>query len=112
MPVGRWELAARVAYLTGRPYTPYDEAASTAQFRGVYDLNQVNANRAADYFRLDVRADYAVIKGATPLIVFAGVQNLTNRRNFSGYSWDRVNNRVRFDEQQGIFPLVGMEWRF
>jgi hypothetical protein len=108
----RWELAARVAYLTGRPYTPYDEALSTEQHRGVYDLTQVNALRAADYFRVDVRADYTVIKGANPLLVFAGVQNLTNRRNFAGYSWDRVNNRIRFDEQQGVFPLVGMEWQF
>jgi hypothetical protein len=111
-PGRRWELAARVAYLTGRPYTPYDETLSTQQKRGVYDLNQVNALRAPDYFRVDVRVDRTVIAGANPLIVFAGVQNLTNRQNFAGYSWDRVNNRIRFDDQQGLFPLVGMEWRF
>lgn len=108
----RWELAMRFSYLAGRPYTPYDEALSTAQHRGIYDLSQVNAVRAADYIRLDLRADYTVIRGERPLIVFAGAQNVTNRRNFSGYSWDRRNNRLRFDEQQGLFPLIGMEWRF
>jgi hypothetical protein len=108
----RWELALRFAYLTGRPYTPYDETASAAQHRGIYDLARINGLRAADYLRIDIRADRTIIAGPNPLIVFAGVQNLTNRRNFAGYSWDRVNGKVRFDEQQGIFPLVGMEWRF
>lgn len=28
----------------------------------------------------------------------------------AGYSWDRRNNRIRFGEQQGIFPLVDLEW--
>jgi hypothetical protein len=108
----RWEFAGRVSYLTGRPYTPFDEATSTAQHRGVYDLASVNAERAAAYLRIDVRADYTVIGGAKPLIVFGGVQNLLNRRNFAGYSWDRVNSTVRYEEQQGLFPLIGMEWRF
>ena len=108
----RWEVAGRFAYLTGRPYTPFDAAASTEQRRGIYDLSQVNAVRASDYARLDIRVDRTVLTGTRPLLVFAGVQNITNRRNFAGYSWDRRNNRPRFDEQQGLFPLLGMEWRF
>jgi hypothetical protein len=108
----RWELAGRASYLTGRPYTPFDEATSTAQRRGVYDLTRVNAERATAYVRIDVRADYTIIKGAHPLIVFGGVQNLLNRKNFADYSWDRVNGQVRYQEQQGAFPLIGAEWRF
>ena len=108
----RWELAGRVSYLAARPYTPFDEATSTAQRRGVYDLTRVNAERATAYLRIDVRVDYTVIKGAKPLIVFGGVQNLLNRKNFADYSWDRVNSEIRYQEQQGAFPLIGMEWRF
>ena len=40
-----WELSARLSFLSGRPYTPYDQAVSTAQRRGVYDLARVNAAR-------------------------------------------------------------------
>jgi len=108
----RWELAGRASYLAGRPYTPFDEVASTAQRRGVYDLASINAERATAYLRIDVRVDFTVIDGASPLIVFGGVQNLLNRRNFADYSWDRVNATVRYVEQQGAFPLIGMEWRF
>ena len=107
----RWEIGARFAYLAGRPYTPFDIEASTAQSRGIYALTAVNAYRAPAYVRLDVRVDRMVLTGKRPLLVYAGIQNVTNRRNFANYSWDRRNNAVRFGEQQGIFPLVGMEWR-
>jgi hypothetical protein len=47
-----------------------------------------------------------------PLSIFAGAQNITNRVNISGYSWDRRNGGVRTIEQLGIFPLAGMDWQF
>lgn len=107
----RWELAARFAYLAGRPYTPFDLEASRAQRRGIYDLDRVNGVRAEAYLRLDLRVDRVLLAGKRPLLVFAGVQNVFNRRNFANYSWDRRNNKPRFGEQQGLFPLVGLEWR-
>jgi hypothetical protein len=107
----RWEVAGRLAYLAGRPYTPFDTAASEAQRRGIFALDAVNGARAPAYVRLDIRLDRTILAGKRPLLVFAGVQNVTNRRNFANYSWDRVNNRPRFGDQQGLFPLIGMEWR-
>jgi hypothetical protein len=107
-----WELSARLSFLSGRPFTPYDQAASTAQRRGVYDLTRVNAERAPDYGRVDVRVDRTFTVGGQPLNVFVGVQNLTNRRNFASYSWNRRTNTQQFGEQQGIFPIFGLDWRF
>ena len=46
------------------------------------------------------------------MIVFAGLQNLTNRKNFSSYLWNRAVNRPEINEQMGLFPLIGMDWRF
>jgi outer membrane receptor protein involved in Fe transport len=108
----RWELSTRVALLGGRPYTPYDEAVSTEQRRGVYDLSRVNAERGPMYARLDVRVDRTFTVGGQPLNVFAGVQNITDRRNFGGYIWNRRTNALEFNEQQGIFPIIGFDWRF
>ncbi len=108
----RWELSARVSFLSGRPFTPYDQAVSTAQRRGVYDLTRVNAERAPDYSRIDIRVDRTFRVGGQPLNVFAGVQNVTNRRNFASYSWNRRTNSQQFGEQQGIFPILGFDWRF
>jgi hypothetical protein len=108
----RWEVSARLSFLSGRPFTPYDHAVSTAQRRGVYDLARVNAERAPDYGRVDIRVDRTFAVGEQPLNVFVGVQNLTNRRNFANYSWNRRTNTQQFGEQTGIFPILGLDWRF
>ena len=107
-----WEFSARLSFLSGRPFTPYDQAVSTAQRRGVYDLTRVNAERAPDYARIDLRVDRSFSVGGQPLNLFVGVQNVTNRRNFASYSWNRRTNAQQFGEQQGIFPIVGFDWRF
>ena len=107
-----WELSGRLSFLSGRPFTPYDQAVSAAQRRGVYDLTRVNAERAPDYGRVDIRVDRTLTAGGRPLNLFVGVQNLTNRRNFASYSWNRRSNTQQFGEQQGIFPVVGLDWRF
>jgi hypothetical protein len=107
-----WELASRVTLLGGRPYTPFDPRLSFQQRRGVYDLARVNAVRAPTYFRADVRADRHIAFTRSDLLLFFGVQNLTNRRNFGGTTWNRQTNAEERNEQLGIFPLVGLEWRF
>ena len=107
-----WEFSARLSFLSGRPFTPYDQAVSTAQRRGVYDLTRVNAERAPDYARIDLRVDRSFSVGGQPLNLFVGVQNVTNRRNFASYTWNRGTNAQQFGEQQGIFPIAGFDWRF
>ncbi len=107
-----WELSARLSFLSGRPFTPYDQAVSTEQRRGVYDLTRVNAERAPDYGRVDIRVDRTFTVSGQPVNLFFGVQNVTNRRNFSSYTWNRRTNTEQFGEQQGIFPILGFDWRF
>lgn len=108
----KWELGARVSYLDGRPFTPFNLELSREQRRGIFDLSRVNAERSKDYLRIDVRLDRTFIINDKPLIVFVGLQNATNRANFGGVSWDRRANVARFEEAQGLFPLIGMDWTF
>jgi hypothetical protein len=107
-----WELSARLSFLSGRPFTPYDQTVSAEQRRGVYDLTRVNAERASDYGRVDIRVDRTFTVSGQPLNLFFGVQNVTNRRNFASYTWNRRTNTQQFGEQQGIFPILGFDWRF
>lgn len=108
----RWLLGSRVSFLSGRPYTPIDSTLSAASRRAIYDLSRVNAERAPAYFRLDLRVDRRwVIKGQT-VTVFAGAQNITNRKNFAGFTWDRRNGGLRKLDQLGIFPIIGLDWPF
>jgi hypothetical protein len=108
----KWESSLKLSYLSGRPYTPFDEAESTRQRRGIYDLSRVNDVRVPAYFRLDARVDRNATLAKKPVIVFLGVQNLTGRRNVNGFEWNRRANVPRPLEQLGVFPLIGLEWRF
>jgi hypothetical protein len=108
----KWELSSRVAVLGGRPYTPFDEAISAAQRRGVFDLTRVNGERGPNYARVDLRLDRTFTLRGEPVNVFIGVQNLLNRRNFGGFLWNRRTNALDVNEQQGLFPLVGFDVKF
>lgn len=108
----RWDLSLRVTYLGGRPFTPFDDELSRAQRRAVYDVTRVNAERAPDYFRADLRIDRRLRIAGREVSLFAGVQNITNRRNVAGYAWDRRGNVGRVNEQLGVFPILGLDWRF
>lgn len=108
----KWEVSTRFTYLTGRPFIPFDETLSTAQRRGVFDLDRVNADRLPDYVRVDFRLDRTFTVRDNPLLVFLGVQNIINRRNIAGFTWNRTRNEVQENTQLGFFPLIGMEWRF
>jgi len=107
-----WSLSAKMAYLGGRPFTPVDPEASTAQRRAVYDVSRVNGERSPDYFRVDFRVDRRFRRGDRLVSIFAGAQNVTNRKNVAGYSWDRRGNAIRTLEQLGVFPILGIEWPF
>jgi hypothetical protein len=107
---GKWQASARMVFLSGRPFTPFDQALSSAQNRGVFDLTRVNGLRAPDYFRLDVRVDRTVVIGGRRVTFFAGAQNVTNRENFATLGWNRTRNEAELNLQNGIFPLVGFDW--
>ena len=108
----KWELSVRASYLSGRPYTPFDTRLSTQQSRAIFDLNRVNAERLPDYFRLDLRADRRFTVKGKPVLFFIGAQNITNRKNTAGFTWNRRLNTQLVNEQLGLFPTIGLDWRF
>jgi len=108
----KWEVSARVVFVDGRPYTPLDTTLSLAQNRRVLDTAQANGVRAPDYFRFDFRIDRTFTVRDKPLLVFLGLQNATNRKNFQGVNWNPYTRSPQVQEQQGVFPLIGLDWRF
>src|SRR5215813_12792558 len=108
----RWAVSGSFKYLSGRPYTPFDETLSRQQKRGIFDLTRVNAVRAPAYIRLDLRVDRTWTVRDKPLTVFFDIQNVTNRQNLLLNTWNRITNITQPLNQQGFFPAVGLEWRF
>ena len=62
--------------------------------------------------RVDVRVDRTFALGDQPFVVFFGVQNVTNRTNVGSYQWNRRTNAEELGEQQGLFPILGLTYRF
>jgi len=108
----KWEVSARFTYLSGRPYTPFNSTLSNAQDRAVYDLTQVNGVRAPAYIRGDFRVDRTFTVRDKPLLVFAGVENLFNRKNFQELDWNRRLDIPQTSYQLGLFPEIGVDWHF
>jgi hypothetical protein len=107
-----WDFSARFVYLSGKPYTPFNEPLSQSQNRGIFDLTRVNDLRAPDYLRLDLRIDKTLTVRGKPLLLFFGAQNATNRRNIAQVDWDRKANATRLNRQLGLFPTIGLDWRW
>lgn len=107
-----WELAMRTSYLTGRPYTPFHGELSRAQQRGIFDLDRVNALRLPAFFTLDLRVDRIFRVGDQTAVVYAGMQNVTGRKNRTAASWNRLTNEAGPSDAVGRFLIMGMEWAF
>lgn len=110
--------SARYGFATGRPYTPYDMAASVQQNRPIYDLAHLNTRRAPSYSRLDVQMNKDFALRGRHLQIYAGVDNVTNHQNFLTYAWlplaqyhrDSNKNPVRELSQMPIFPNFGLRF--
>lgn len=108
----RWEFSTRGSYSSGRPRSPLDVAASTAQNRLVFDVARLNAERTPAYARLDVRLDRRFAIAGTWLSTYLELQNVTNRENRSVQQWNSKTNAVEWQPQVALLPLIGMNWKF
>lgn len=103
--------STRYAYTSGRPYTPFNMAASLAQNRPIFDLSKVNALRAPYYSRLDAQINKEIQVGRPLLELYCGVDNVLNRSNFLSYAWmprSKVPDPVGTLWQTPIFPNFGI----
>lgn len=108
----KWDFSVRTVFLTGRPSTPFNPVLSAAQRRGVLDLARYNAVRSPNYFRLDFRVDRTFTFREKPVVLFVGLQNATNRQNYAFPGWSRTTNQQTSETQLGLFPIVGLNWKF
>lgn len=87
LPLGL-QMSFRDTYASGRVYTPFNIPVSIEQARGIYDLTRVNAARGPAYNRIDADLNRSFKMRRTTLMVYGGVENMLDRINFFGYSWE------------------------
>jgi hypothetical protein len=108
----RWTASALWRYAEGRPYTPYDIAASIKARTGRLDRTRTNALTYSDYHRLDVRVERLFLPGRMAVTVFAEVINLYDRDNIYMYDWSNALKAPQPIYQWGITPLAGLRVQF
>jgi hypothetical protein len=111
-PNNRWEFSLRWIYAGGVPYTPFDQTASKAINRAIFDRNRINKARYPDYHSLNVRFDRRFHFDRSNLIVYFSVWNAYNRKNISSYYWNEIENKQDTSYQWSSLPIFGIEYEF
>jgi hypothetical protein len=108
----RWSASALWRYASGRPYTPYDVAASILANAGRFDHARTNAATYPAYHRLDLRIERVFTTRHAAVTAFAEVDNVYNRNNVYMYEWSKSLKQVQPILQWGLTPIAGVRIDF
>jgi hypothetical protein len=100
-----WETSLKFRYSTGNPYTPYNS-------NGTQNVDDINTLRLPVNNSLDVRVDKRWYFQKWTLITYVDIQNVYNRKNVAGVSWDQRTQSPEFNESIGILPTIGISVMF
>jgi hypothetical protein len=104
-----WDLSGTFRYVSGNPMTPVVAStynASTDLYRPTYGA--VNSERNAPFHRLDLRVEKAWRVGGGSLALYLDVQNVYNRRNPEGLSYNFDFSRSAPIPGLPVIPSLGL----
>jgi hypothetical protein len=101
-----WTMGGKFRFIGGRPYTPINPVDGTQL------VPEYNIARLPDYYSLDVRVEKKWSFSAWTLITYIDIQNITNRKNVSGYQWNEFTKTIDTNESIGILPTIGIKAMF
>jgi hypothetical protein len=100
-----WEASLKFRYSTGKPYTPYNSD-------GTQNVDDINTLRLPVNNSLDLRVDKRWFFSSWTLITYVDIQNVYNRKNIVGVSWDQRTQEPEFNETIGVLPSIGVSVMF
>lgn len=108
-----WTLGGRIQYTTGALDTPYVGAiydANAGRFQGI--PGEPFSRRLPAYFQADLRVDKQWRFSDWALTVYADVQNVTNRQNVEGTSYNYDYSQQAYVNGLPILPVLGLRADF
>jgi hypothetical protein len=113
--LGRWRLGGRFRYVTGNPYTPvagaYPKSGSSGDWVAVD--GPILSQRLPSFFQLDVRIDRGWRHpwgSSGTMNLYIDVQNVVNRHNPEGVTYNKDYTRLSYTSGLPIFPSIGAEY--
>jgi len=111
-PNEKWEFSLRWLYAGGAPYTPFDQQASLATHKGVFDAARINAVRLPDFHSLNLRVDKRYYFSSSTLTVYLSIWNAYGRKNIASYIWNEVEDKIKEEDMWGTLPVFGIKYEF
>lgn len=111
-PLGpRWRIGARIRYASGNPITPtVGSYFDTGPQEYVPISGRVLSERLPAFIQLDVRVDRSWQRPWGTLKLFLDVQNVTNRLNPEGVSYNFDYTSQQYTRGLPFFPSLGLEY--
>jgi hypothetical protein len=108
--LGRWRFGGRFRYTTGNPYTPVAGAYQKANGDWVAVDGSILSTRLPDFIQLDLRVDRTWTRPWGTLNLYIDVQNVVNRQNAEGVTYNKDYTHLSYTTGLPIFPSIGVEY--
>lgn len=106
----KWRLGGRLRYTTGNPLTPVAGAYQDTDGDWVPVDGPLLSTRLPDFFQLDVRLDRTWRRTWGAINLYIDLQNIVNRSNPEGVTYNRDFTKRSFTTGLPIFPSIGVEY--
>jgi hypothetical protein len=108
--LGRWRFGGRFRYTTGNPYTPVAGAYQKTNGDWVAVDGAILSTRLPDFVQLDLRIDRTWTRPWGTLNLYIDVQNVVNRQNAEGVTYNKDYTHLSYTNGLPIFPSIGVEY--
>jgi hypothetical protein len=105
-----WQFGGRFRYATGNPFTPVIGATQDTDGDYVAIDGPLLTERLPDFYQLDLRLDRAWRRPSGLCLLYMDVQNVTNRKNAEGVTYNNDYTVRSYTRGLPVFPSIGVEW--
>jgi hypothetical protein len=105
-----WRIGGRARYTTGNPMTPVAGAYIDASGDWVPVDGPLLSQRLPDFYQLDLRLDRIWRRPWGVLNLYIDLQNVVNRKNPEGVTYNEDFSTMRYTNGLPIFPSIGLEY--
>ena len=105
-----WRFGGRFRYATGNPFTPVIGAAQEPDGDYIAIDGPLLSERLPDFFQLDLRLDRAWRRSWGVMLLYIDVQNVTNRKNAEGVTYNDDYTVRNYTRGLPVFPSIGVEY--
>lgn len=102
----------KLTSIGGKYFTPLDFATSQVAQRAMYDASQAFSSRQTAYFRTDFKIGYRKDYKKSSMEFAIDFQNITNHQNIFSQGYNKYNNSITYEYQQGFFPVPMFRYTF